>query len=144
MDGYLWVKALHIVSIIAWMAGMLYLPRLYVYHHETLPGTAESERFKLMERRLLRGIINPAMIASLVFGFWLLVLNPDWLRGQGWMHAKLTLVLALGAVHGMLSAWRKAFERDERPRSPRFFRIINEVPAVLMLGIVILVVVKPF
>lgn len=143
MDNfYLWIKALHIISVIAWMAGMLYLPRLFVYHTAAAPGSELSETFKVMERRLMRGIINPAMIAVWVFGL-LLIYNGGWWLA-GWLYAKLALVLVLSAVHGMLSRWRRAFERDENRHSQKFYRLMNEVPAVLLLGIVPLVVLKPF
>ena len=140
---YDWIKALHVISIIAWMAGMLYLPRLFVYHCETQPGSDSSERFKVMERRLLRAIMNPAMIASIVFGIALIALNPGWMS-QGWLHAKILLVIILVGVHGLMARWRKDFEADRNARPQRFFRIMNEVPTLLMIGIVILVVVKPF
>ncbi|HYD97943.1 MAG TPA: protoporphyrinogen oxidase HemJ [Alphaproteobacteria bacterium] len=141
---YLWIKALHVIAIISWMAGMLYLPRLFVYHCEVAPGSPESERFKVMERRLLRAIVNPAMIATFLLGGTLVVLEPGWLTGQGWLHVKLLLVLALGATHGAFSRWQKDFAADRNTRSQRFYRIANEVPTVLMIAIVILVVVKPF
>ncbi|HZH28651.1 MAG TPA: protoporphyrinogen oxidase HemJ [Azospirillaceae bacterium] len=140
---YEWVKALHVISIIAWMAGMLYLPRLFVYHTQAPAGSIQSETFKIMERRLMKAIINPAMVATFVFGIWLIALNPGWLS-QGWLHGKLLLVLGLAAMHGMMSRWRKDFEADRNAKSERFFRIANEVPTLLMIGIVILVVVKPF
>lgn len=141
---YPWTKALHIVSVIAWMAGMLYLPRLFVYHCDAAPGTPASEMLKVMERRLLRAIINPAMIATFLFGGALLATPGaiDW--SQGWITAKLALVLIMSGVHGMLSRWRKDFENDRNRRSARFYRLINELPTVLMIAIVILVVVKPF
>ena len=141
---YPWTKALHIVSVIAWMAGMLYLPRLFVYHCGAAPGTPASEMLKVMERRLLRGIINPAMIATFLFGAALLATPGavDW--SQGWIYAKLALVVLLTAVHGMLARWRKDFENDRNRRPARFYRIINELPTILMIAIVILVVVKPF
>lgn len=140
---YDWVKAFHVVSIIAWMAGLLYLPRLFVYHAAAEPGSAASETFKVMERRLLRAIMNPAMIATYVFGIWLVLLVPDWMS-QGWLHAKLALVLGLTAAHMMMAGWRRAFAEDRNARPQRFFRIANEVPTVLMIVIVILVIVKPF
>lgn len=139
-----WIKALHIVAVIAWMAGMLYLPRLFVYHADTAPGTPMSETFKVMERRLLRAIINPAMIAVFVLGG--LLAYAEWpapIHG-GWFHAKVILVLVLGGVHGLFARWRKEFERDERAHPARFFRIANEVPTVIMIAIVVLAVVKPF
>jgi putative membrane protein len=144
---YEWIKALHIIAVIAWMAGMLYLPRLFVYHCEAEKGSVQSETFKVMERRLLRAISNPAMVATWVFGLWLAWLGPDSRYGwfaSPWLWAKLVLVLALSAVHGMLARWRKDFAADRNVHSQRFYRIINEIPAVLLIGIVILVVVKPF
>lgn len=139
---YPWLKALHIIAVIAWMAGMLYLPRLFVYHCETQVGTAEYERFKVMERKLMRVIINPSMIAVWVLGLTLAYVLNVW--GEGWFHTKLLLVIVLSALHGMLSRWRRDFERGQNTRSQRFYRIVNEVPAVLMALIVVLVVVKPF
>ena len=139
---YPWLKAFHIIAVIAWMAGMLYLPRLFVYHCETTPGTPEYERFKLMERKLMRVIINPSMIAVWVLGLLLAHTLGVW--AQGWFHAKLLLVTVLSGLHGFLSRWRRDFERGENRYSQRFYRIINEAPAVLMALIVILVVVKPF
>jgi putative membrane protein len=141
---YPWVKALHIVSVIAWMAGLLYLPRLFVYHAAEAPGSATGEIFKIMERRLLRAIMNPAMVASYLFGI-LLAATPgvvDW--GNLWIYAKLLLVLGLTAAHHEMARWRKAFAEDRNTRPQRFFRIVNEVPTLLMIAIVVLVVVKPF
>ncbi len=140
---YEWVKALHVISIIAWMAGLLYLPRLFVYHCEAPAGSDTSERFKVMERRLLRAIMNPAMIASYVFGIAMLVMIPEWMK-QGWMHAKLLLVLLLTVSHMMMARWRREFAEDRNMRPQGFYRIVNEVPTVLMIGIVIFVIVKPF
>ena len=139
---YEWLKAFHIIAIIAWMAGMLYLPRLVVYHCEADPGSRQSETFKVMERRLLKAIINPAMIATWVLGLWL-AWSGGWFKAP-WLHAKLLLVILLSGVHGMLSRYVKDFAADRRRKSQKFFRIINEVPTVLMILIVILVVVKPF
>lgn len=139
---YLWLKAFHIIAVIAWMAGMLYLPRLFVYHCETTPGTPEYDRFVLMERKLMRIIINPSMIAVWVLGLLLVETLQAW--SAGWFHAKLALVITLSGFHGMFSRWRRDFERGENRKNQRFFRIVNEVPAVLMMLIVILVVVKPF
>ena len=141
---YPWTKALHIASMVAWMAGMFYLPRLYVYHCETQSGSTESERFKVMEYRLLRQIINPAMIATWTFGT-ILVLTPgivDW--GAGWWHIKLASVLAMSGFHGALSKWRRLFLEDRNTKPARFYRIANEVPTLLMLIIVAMVVVRPF
>lgn len=139
---YLWVKAFHIISLIAWMAGTFYLPRLFVYHCEVQPGTAESERFKVMERKLLKFIINPAIIATWVFGLWLMVMIHAW--EFGWFHAKLALVLAMSGYHGFLVRWTREFAQDRNTHSARYYRIANEVPTILMIAIVILVVVKPF
>ena len=139
---YPWAKAFHIIAVIAWMAGMLYLPRLFVYHCETKPGTAEYERFKVMERKLMRVIINPSMIATWVLGLALAVGLGVW--SEGWFHLKFALVVVLSGMHGMLSRWRRDFEHARNTKTQRFYRIVNEVPAVLMIGIVILVVVKPF
>ena len=141
-DLQTWLRFLHIVAVIAWMAGMLYLPRLYVYHCDAEKGSKQSETFKVMERRLLRGIMNPAMILV-----WLLGLVMAWRAGwwsAGWFQAKLVLVLALSAVHGEFSRWRKDFAADRNTRPARFYRIWNEVPTVLMIGIVFLAVLKPF
>ncbi len=139
---YPWIKALHIVAVIAWMAGMLYLPRLFVYHCEVEPGSAESERFKVMERRLLKGIINPAMWAVWILGILLVIALQAW--GDTWMHAKFALVMVMQAVHGMYVRWQRDFSQDANRHSQRFYKWMNEAPAVLILGIVILVVVKPF
>ena len=139
---YLWLKALHIIAVIAWLAGMLYLPRLFVYHCSAAPGSVQSETFKVMERRLLRAIINPAMVASWVLGLWL-AWSGNFLFAP-WLHGKLVLVLVMSGVHGMLARWMKDFAADRNRHTQKFFRIMNEVPTVLMIGIVILVVVKPF
>lgn len=142
--AYPGIKSLHIVSMVAWMAGLLYLPRLYVYHSVVPPGSDRSETFKVMERRLLRGIMTPAMIATWLFGL-VLAGTPgivDWHRG--WIWVKLTLVLALTLFHFLLSRWRQAFARDRNWHSTRFFRLINELPTVALIIIVVLVVVKPF
>lgn len=139
---YDWIKAFHIIAVIAWMAGMLYLPRLFVYHCEAEAGSKQSETFKVMERRLLRAIINPAMVASWALGLWL-AWNGGWFAAP-WFHAKLALVLALSGTHGFLASAVRAFAEDRNTRPQRFYRIINEVPTLFMIGIVILVVVKPF
>jgi protoporphyrinogen IX oxidase len=142
MPVYDWAKALHVIAVIAWMAGMLYLPRLFVYHCEADPGSKQSETFKVMERRLLRAIINPAMIAA-----WLLGLGLAFERGwyaSHWLQVKVVLVLTLSGIHGLLARWVRDFAADRNRHSQRFYRIINEIPAILMVGIVILAVVKPF
>lgn len=144
LPAYAWIKAFHVVSVIAWMAGMFYLPRLYVYHCDLARGSSESERFKVMERRLLKQIINPAMIATWSFGV-LLVLTPgviDW--HAGWWHVKLAAVLLMSGFHGAISKWRRDFLEDRNTRPQRFYRIANEVPTLLMLVIVIMVIVRPF
>ena len=141
---YPWTKAFHVISVIAWMAGMFYLPRLYVYHCDVTPGSAESERFKVMERRLLKQIINPAMIATWTFGV-MLVLTPgvlDW--SASWWHVKLTAVILLSGLHGAMSKWRRDFLEDRNTRPQRFYRIANEVPTVLVVIIVVMVIVRPF
>jgi putative membrane protein len=137
-----WIKAFHVIAVIAWMSGMLYLPRLFVYHTETKPGSESSERFKLMEKRLLRGILNPAMIAVWILGPLL-----AWLTGAYldlWLQLKLVLVLAMSGMHGFFAGCVKDFAADRNTRSARFYRIMNEVPALLMVLIVILVIVQPF
>lgn len=139
---YEWIKALHIIAVIAWMAGMLYLPRLMVYHCAAEVGSVQSETFKVMERRLLKAIINPAMIVTWLAGLWL-VYEGGWYKA-GWFHAKFALVLAMSAMHGFLVRWVREFADDRNKRPARFYRIANEVPTLLMIGIVILVVVKPF
>jgi putative membrane protein len=141
---YLWIKAFHIIAVIAWMAGMLYLPRLFVYHCETAPGSADSERFKVMERRLLRMIINPAMIAVWILGLTLSFLPATDAWHQGWFHLKFALVIAMSGVHGLFASWVKLFAKDANTRPARFYRMWNEVPTALMIAIVILAVVKPF
>lgn len=139
---YLWLKAVHIIAMVAWMAGMLYLPRLFVYHAEVGPDTPQSDTFKTMEARLLRLIINPAMIVVWITGLWL-AYEGGWFRA-GWLHGKLLLVIIMSGVHGMLAASTRRFAQDANTRPARFYRILNEVPTVLLIGIVILVVVKPF
>jgi len=138
---YLWIKALHVISVIAWMAGLLYLPRLFVYHAAAPVGSALSETLKVMERRLLRGIMNPAMIAVYVFG-GLMAWVQDW--HQGWLHGKLLMVVVLTVVHHLYGLWRKDFAADRNKRPARFYRVWNEVPTLAMIVIVILVIVKPF
>src|SRR6185312_3536614 len=139
---YLWMKALHIISVIAWMAGMLYLPRLFVYHADTKPGSEQSETFKVMEWRLLKLIINPAMIATWILGLWL-AYESGFYRAH-WLQAKFLLVILLSALHGSMVGWFRDFQNDRNTRPAKFYRIMNEVPAVLMVLIVLLVVLKPF
>jgi putative membrane protein len=147
MEGFLgsadlWVKALHVIAIIAWMAGMLYLPRLFVYHCEAEPGSKQSETFKVMERRLLRVIINPAMGIAWITGLGLAFHYGYW--SDPWFHAKFSLVVLLSGVHGFFSRWRRQFAADDNRHDARFYRAMNEVPTLMMIGIVVLVVVKPF
>ncbi len=144
MDLYSWLKAFHLIAVISWMAGLLYLPRLFVYHCGQAPGSPASETFKVMERRLLRYIMNPAMIATFILGFWLIWELGSGAWAMGWLHAKLTLVVLLAVVHGLMARWRRDFELDRNQRTARFFRVVNEVPTLLMIGIVILAVVQPF
>ncbi len=141
---YPWIKALHILSVIAWMAGLLYLPRLFVYHADAPPGSDLAATFKVMERRLLRGIMNPAMIATYVFGIALATIPGvvDW--AMGWIYVKLAAVVALTVIHHRLSVWRVLFAADRNTRPARFYRIVNEVPTLLLILIVVMVVVQPF
>ena len=139
---YLWIKAFHVIAVIAWMAGMLYLPRLFVYHCDAEKGSVQSETFKVMERRLLKAIINPAMIVAWVLGLYL-AWEGGWFR-SGWLHGKLALVLGMSAVHGLYARWVRDFAADRNTRPARFYRVWNEVPTLLLVGIVILVIVKPF
>ena len=141
-DYYDWIKAAHVIAVIAWMAGMLYLPRLYVYHASAKPGSELSETFKVMERRLMRAIINPAMILAWILGLTLAQLGHHW--GEGWLHGKLGLLLLMQLVHAGYSRWRKQFARDDNKHAPKFYRLMNEIPTLLLIGIVILVIVKPF
>ncbi|SDX11448.1 putative membrane protein [Albimonas donghaensis] len=143
---YPWFKAIHVMSVIAWMAALLYLPRLFVYHAERgAPGSELSETFKVMERKLLRGIMNPAMISSWTFGLLTLVsLGPGFLANSPWLHAKLLLVVLMTGYHMACARFRRDFAEDANRRSGRFYRMINEIPALLMVGIVILVIVQPF
>jgi len=138
-----WVKALHVISVIAWMAGSLYLPRLFVYHSVAEKGSVQSETFKVMERRLYRGIMTPAMIASWIFGL-IMVFNGmvDW--ASGWPWVKAVFVIALSGYHGWMGGFLRAFKEDRNAKPQKFFRMINEVPTLLMIVIVIMVIVKPF
>ena len=137
-----WIKAFHVIAVIAWMAGMLYLPRLFVYHCEADVGSRQSETFKVMERRLLKAIINPAMIVTWLLGLWL-AWKGNWFAAP-WLHVKLVLVLGMMGIHGILTKYVREFAADRRRKSQKFFRILNEIPTVLLIAIVILAVVKPF
>jgi len=140
---YSWIKALHVISVIAWMAGLLYLPRLYVYHASAAKGSELSETLKVMERKLLRFIVNPAMIGVFFFGAWMLTMNTEILERPS-MHVKLAAVLGLVFVHIMLARYRRAFAEDRNVHSAKFYRILNEVPAVLMVIAVVMIIVEPF
>ncbi len=141
-DAYLWYKSLHIISIIAWMAGLLYLPRLFVYHCQVKPGSESSELFKIMERRLLRAIMHPAAISSTIFGFLLVYEMDAWV--EGWLHVKFLCLILMYFFHWQMMRWRMDFAEDRNIRPEKFYRIMNEGPTLLMIAIVIFVVVKPF
>lgn len=143
LDYYLWVKAIHVISVISWMAGLLYLPRLFVYHSEAEKGSDLSETFKIMEKKLIRIIMNPAMILAWICGGLMLYANTT-LFEQPWMHIKLAAIVLMTVMHHVYSMARKKFEKDENKRPQKFYRAINEIPAVLMIVIVIMVLVKPF
>jgi len=143
-DLYHWIKAGHVVSVIAWMAATFYLPRLFVYHTAAEKGSVQSETFKTMERRLLRGIMTPAMIATWFFGIWAAI-QGDWFSsGSYWLHAKLLFVVALTAFHGFCAKWTREFAEDRNTRPQRFYRMANELPTLLVIVIVVFAVVKPF
>lgn len=144
LDHYNWIKAFHLIAVISWMAGMLYLPRLFVYHADAEKGSELSETLKIMERKLLRIIINPAMAITWILGLSMLLANTTLLTSGGWMHVKLTAVVLLSAFHGYLAKQRKVFLRDENKKTSKFYRKINEIPTILMIAIVIMVIVKPF
>ena len=139
---YLWIKALHIIAVISWMAGMLYLPRLFVYHVAAEPGSQQARTFEVMEYRLLHFIMTPAMAVTWIAGV-VLMLEGGWVTA-GWLHAKIAAVVAMSAVHGLLGRWARDFASGRNTKDAKFFRIINEVPTILMIFIVVLVVVKPF
>jgi len=141
---YEWVKALHVISVIAWMAGMMYLPRLFVYHAESPVGSEKSETFKVMERKLYRGIITPVMIATWIFGLWLAFGFGIVDFSMGWMWLKAVMVIALSGIHGWYGSLLRAFQQDRNTKSHKFFRAINEIPFVIAIVIVIAVIVKPF
>ncbi|MBS1180545.1 MAG: putative rane protein [Proteobacteria bacterium] len=141
--AYEWIKIGHLFSVIAWMAGIFYLPRLFVYHADAVAGSVQSETFKVMERRLLKGIMRPAMYGTWGFGFWL-GLKGGWFVGVSWLWLKLLFVLGLTVYHYQLDAWRKAFAQDANRHASRFFRMMNELPTLLLFAILVLVVVKPF
>lgn len=140
---YLWVKALHVIAVIAWMAGQLYLPRLFVYHAASPIGSPQSETFKVMEAKLMRIIMNPAMIVAWLCGIGMIAMNPT-LLSQAWLMVKLVLVLFLSAMHGIMSRWRRDFAADRNTRSQKFYRVANELPTLALIVIVVMVIVRPF
>jgi putative membrane protein len=142
--AYLWIKALHIIAVMAWMAGMLYLPRLFVYHAEAAPLSELDKTLQVMERRLLRGIVNPSMVVALVFGVLLFLNRGPGIWQEGWWDVKFLMLVLMFAIHGFLSRWRRAFAEGRNSHSSRFFRWMNEMPAVLMVVIVLMAVAKPF
>lgn len=142
-EYYLWIKALHVIAVIALMAALLYLPRLFVYHCDVGAGSEASEKFKIMERRLLRYIANPALIATWIFGLLMIWADPS-LFQNGWFHVKFTAVILLSGFHGMCAGWMKKFARDANTKSQKFYRYMNEVPTILMIITVIMVIVRPF
>lgn len=143
LQHYLWIKSFHVISVMAWMAGLLYLPRLFVYHAGARAGSDTVGTLKIMERRLLKLIINPASFAVWIFGLLMLYANPG-LLGAGWMHVKLTCVVLMTVLHHVFARWVKKFANDANTRPAKFYRIVNEVPALLMIVIVIMAVAKPF
>ncbi|HEY8963241.1 MAG TPA: protoporphyrinogen oxidase HemJ [Alphaproteobacteria bacterium] len=142
-EYYRWILAGHVISMVAWMAGMLYLPRLFVYHADAVIGSDKSETFKVMEYKLLKFIINPAMGSTWILGLTMLYANPE-LLSQGWLHVKLTCVLILSALHGLFSRHRKAFLADKNVHSAKYYRILNEIPTFLLMIIIVMVIVRPF
>ena len=140
---YLWIKAFHLIAAISWMVGLLYLPRLYVYHAMVEPRSARAETFALMERRLLKSIMTPAMIVTFILGIWMIILNPRLLE-EWWFIAKAVMVFIMAGVHGKLSKMRRGLEYGSDVRSDKYYRVWNEIPTVLLIGIVIMVVVQPF
>lgn len=143
-NNYNWFKALHIIAVISWMAGMLYLPRLFVYHVDAEKGSVQSETFKTMERRLLKFIMTPAMAATWVFALLMIAANHEQLMAQGWFHAKFLLVFIMSGIHGVFSKWCKVFAADENTKTAKFYKVWNEVPTLIMVIVVILAVAKPF
>jgi putative membrane protein len=139
---YQWVKVIHVLAVISWMAGLLYLPRLFVYHATVDAGSVTSETFKVMERRLLKAIMTPAMIVAWLAGLWMAFSSQA--LGEAWFHAKVLAVLLLSASHGLMARYVKQFARDANPHSSKYFRFFNEIPTLLMIAAVILVIVKPF
>ncbi|MEO1135794.1 MAG: protoporphyrinogen oxidase HemJ [Pseudomonadota bacterium] len=140
---YLWLKAAHLIMVIAWMAGMMYLPRLFIYHHQAERGGEAERYFIQMQRRLLKGIMNPAMVLVWVLGILMLIASPQFLASP-WFHVKLAFVVVISGVHGFYAAERRKFENGERPRTEKFWRIMNEAPFIALIVIVIMVIVKPF
>ncbi|MEE3321363.1 MAG: protoporphyrinogen oxidase HemJ [Pseudomonadota bacterium] len=143
LDHFLWIKAIHLIAVICWFAGIFYLPRLFVYH-AMAEDQVSKDRFKIMERKLYRGIMNPSMIVTVVLGLWMFIANIEAYKGGGWMHAKLTLVFLLIGYHHVCLAYMKKFANDANTKSDKFYRIFNEIPVFMLVAIVILVIVRPF
>ncbi|KGD65050.1 hypothetical protein Y5S_01484 [Alcanivorax nanhaiticus] len=143
LDHFLWIKAIHLIAVICWFAGIFYLPRLFVYH-AMAEDQISKDRFKIMERKLYRGIMNPSMIITVVLGLWMFMANMEAYKGSGWMHAKLTLVFLLIGYHHVCLTYMKKFANDANTKSDKFYRIFNEIPVFLLVAIVILVIVRPF
>lgn len=143
LSGYLWLKALHIISVIAWMAAMMYLPRLFIYHHQAEAGGEAAGYFVMMERRLLKGIMTPAMIAAWLFAILMIIANPG-LFSAGWFHLKLACALGLSGIHGFYAKAQRGFEAGQTPRTEKFWRYMNEAPFILLIIIVLMAVAKPF
>ncbi len=143
LDHFLWIKAIHLIAVICWFAGIFYLPRLFVYH-AMAEDQISKDRFKIMERKLYRGIMNPSMIITVVLGLWMFMANMEAYKGSGWMHAKLTLVFLLIGYHHVCLGYMKKFANDANTKSDKFYRIFNEIPVFLLVAIVILVIVRPF
>ena len=141
---YLWIKALHVIAVISWMAALLYLPRLFVYHTEAEPGSTQSETFKVMERRLAKAIMTPAMLVSLATGLAMLGLNTALFQAGAFIWVKLALIVGLIGMHVVMIGWMRDFAADQNTKPQRFFRFMNEVPTLLMIGIVIMIIVRPF
>lgn len=141
-EAYLWIKAFHVIAVISWMAGLLYLPRLFIYHCEVETGSLASEKFKVMERRLLKAIMAPAALITWGLGLWMAIIGG--LFHDAWFHAKLSLVIAMSVCHVLMILWKNDFAADRNIRSQKFYRIANEIPTLLMIAIVLLVVLKPF
>ncbi|MBI2502426.1 MAG: protoporphyrinogen oxidase HemJ [Candidatus Latescibacteria bacterium] len=138
-----YLVTIHLIAVILWLVGMLYLPRIFVYHAQVQPGSEADGKFREMERGLMVVVLNPAMIVSFITGILLIVAMPVYMQ-QGWMHTKLLLVVMMGGLHGMMSKYRKDFDKGQNTRGEGFFRTLNKIPGILMVLIVWLVIMKPF